>query len=415
MDMGQTFERLRSNLAEAYRRAPAIRALLDEAGMTPADIRNLEDLARIPVTKKESLVDLQRSAPPFGGFLSSDSAEIKRIFVSPGPIFEPQLRGDDDCRGCVTAFRAAGIGVGDVVLNTWAYHLVPAGLVFDDGLCATGATVIPSGTGNTEQQARLIAELSVTVVLASTAYFMTLLEKLDELGWGAARDKLRLGYLGGEFGDWMGKRRSLEERYGISTSSLYGTGELGVIAYEESGADGLRVHQDRIVQICDPLTGAPLPAGEAGEVVVTSLTPGWGLIRLGTGDITYATESTVDGLVTRLAPLQGRVGQAVKAREIFIYPQHVDAVPARVPGVVAAQVRVTRPGPRDHIELRLVAAADSQPAVLAEVAARAFREEVRLRADKITWVEAEDLARDPAKIVDERYAPVASRSASNTA
>jgi len=395
--------RLRALLGQAYERAPAIRSLLDAAGMRPDAILTLKDLAAIPVTKKESLVDLQRAAPPFGGLCWAEPGDIERIYISPGPIHEPQLRGDRGHRGCVAAFSAAGIGVGDVVLNTWAYQMVPAGLVYDGALRALGACVLPTGTGNTEQQARLIADLSVTVIVASTAYFIVLMEKLEELGLlERALGHLRLAHIGGEFGDWMGKRRALEQRYGFPTSSLYGTGDLGAVAYEEQGAHGLRVHDDRIVQICDPESGQPVPTGDTGEIVVTSLTPGWGLVRLGTGDLTHATQADADGYLTRLAPLRGRMGLAVKAREIFIYPQHVEATVARSAGVTAAQVRITRPQNRDLIEVRVALAPSADAGAARESAHRIFLEVTRLRADEINVVNGHELADAERLVVDAR-------------
>lgn len=401
-DPRSTLERLRLMLQAAYLRAPAVRTVLDAAGLEPDAIHTASDLAAIPVTRKESLPDLQRATPPFGGFLWAEQGDIKHVFASPGPIYEPQFRSDLDCRGCTTAFRAAGIGPEDVVLNTWSYHLVPAGLMFDEGLCATGATVVPSGTGNTEQQARLIVDLSVSVILASTSYFVTLLDKLEELDLREAAGRLRLGYLGGEFGDWVGKRRALEKRYRVATGTLYGTGELGIVAYERPGDQDLEVHADRIVQVCDLLTGLPLPLGEIGEVVVTSLSPGWAMVRLGTGDLTHATEVDANGFAKRIAPLQGRVGLAVKVREIFVYPRSIEILVSRVPGLLSAQVRITRPGHRDEIELRLALADGTNSEDARRLVAEVFHELSRLRADRIILTSAEELAQSELKVLDER-------------
>ncbi|MDP2986580.1 phenylacetate--CoA ligase family protein, partial [Hydrogenophaga sp.] len=165
---------LRAAQQNAYDRAPAIRDIYERARMTPQDIRSAADLARLPVTSKDALLDLQRKAPPFGGFLAADEAAIRRIFVSPGPIYEPQLNDDQDGHGFSHGFRRAGIGPQDRVLNTWSYHLVPAGVLLDQGIVATGATVIPCGPGGAEQQAQLILELGVTCICASTAFFVTL-------------------------------------------------------------------------------------------------------------------------------------------------------------------------------------------------------------------------------------------------
>ena len=145
--------RLRALHEAACLRAPALQALYGRAGMTPADVRSAADLARLAVTPKDKLVDMQRAAPPFGGWLAADPSEIRRVFVSPGPIHEPQLHGDVDGHGFARVFSDGAVGPGDMVLNTWSYHLVPAGLLLDDAIAACGATVIPAGTGGAEAQA----------------------------------------------------------------------------------------------------------------------------------------------------------------------------------------------------------------------------------------------------------------------
>src|SRR5690606_14576587 len=141
-----------------------------------------DDLARLPVTSKDMLLAMQRENPPFGGFLAADEAAIKRIFVSPGPIHEPQLHGDQTGHGFSHVFQRAGVGPGDRVLNTWSYHLVPAGLLLDEGIASTGATVIPAGPGNSEQLAQLILELDISCICASTSFFITLIETLERMG-----------------------------------------------------------------------------------------------------------------------------------------------------------------------------------------------------------------------------------------
>ncbi|MCC5858959.1 MAG: hypothetical protein JJT90_12440 [Ectothiorhodospiraceae bacterium] len=382
---------LRRVQQHAYEHASAIREIYDNAGMKPDDLRGADALSKLPVTKKEALLDRQREHPPFGGFLAARPEEIGRIFISPGPIHEPQLRTESTGHGFAEAFRAFGIGPGDVVLNTWAYHMVPAGLLLDDGLRAAGATVVPAGTGASELQAKLILDLQVTSICASTGYFLTLIEKLEEMGASVPGDwAVRTALLGGEFGDWIGKRRRLEERYRIKTFAVYATGDLGVVAYEtQDGNDDYAVHPERIVQICDPVTGSPLPIDSPGEIVVTTLAPGWPLIRFGTGDVAAATAVHADGTAARIGMLQGRVGQAVKAREIFLYPRQIEDIAIRIADVRNAQVIVSRPGTRDEITLRLELekTATTEPETLKTSVGDVFRELTRLRADHIEFVE----------------------------
>lgn len=404
MSQDTPFARLRQVQEAAYQLAPAIKETFDRAGMVPADLKTVDDLSRLPVLKKESLVDLQQKRPPFGGLLAAKDEDIARIFVSPGPINEPSFRHDRDGHGFGTAFAAAGLGPGDRVLNTWSYHLVPAGLLLDEGLRAAGATVIPAGTGGSELQAKLVIDLGVTCICASTAFFVTLAEAIEAMGpklpggW-----KVKSALLGGELGDWLGKRRRLEARYGIRTFAVYATADFGVIGFENGAQDGgYDIHHDRIVQICDPVSGAPLPEGEPGEIVVTTLTPGWPLIRFGTGDVAAATATNADGTVKRIGMLQGRVGQAVKAREIFIYPRQLEDLAISIPGIGRAQAIVARPGQREEITLRLSLSPDAdRVAVLGAVPAR-FTALSRLKADRIEVVSADDLPADAPFVVDRK-------------
>jgi phenylacetate-CoA ligase len=397
------FARLRVIQTAAYDRAPAIRAILDDAAIAPSALTGGEALARIPVFKKERMIDLQRERPPFGGFLAAPESDIARIFVSPGPINEPQLRTEADHFGFGEAFAAAGIGPGDRVLNTWSYHLVPAGLALDDGLRSTGAAVIPSGTGNSEMQAKLVLDLEVTCICAATAFFVTLAETIEGMGRSLPDQwAVKSALLGGEFGDWMGKRRKLEARYGIKTFSVYATADFGIIGFESGGEEGYEIHRDRIVQICDPVNGAPLPAGEPGEIVVTTLNAGWPLIRFGTGDVAIARALNADGTVSRISMLQGRVGQAVKVREIFVYPRQLEDLVIAVPGLARAQAVIARPAHREEITLNLVLDGDADAPTVRAQAAERFKELSRLRADDIAVVSA--LPEDAPLVVDRKDA-----------
>ncbi len=403
MTSSEKLSRLRALQESAYALAPAIRSIYERAGLCPQDIRGAEDLTRLPITSKDDLLAAQQTHPPFGGFLAARDADIARIFVSPGPLHEPQLRSDLDGRGFAQAFQAAGIGPGDRVLNTWSYHLVPAGLLLDQGISACGATVIPAGVGNIELQARIVIDLGITCICASTAFFIALVETLENMGhllpeaW-----KIRTAMLGGEMGDWMGKRRRLEQRCGIRTFSAYATGDFGLIGFEDGPQEGYAVHPDRIVQICDPVTGLPVPEGTPGQIVVSTLAPGWPLIRFGTGDVAYATETGADGLVSRIGLLQGRVGQAVKAREIFIYPRQLDELATRLRGVRAAQAVITRPVNREEITLRLAIEPSADRDSIAAGAAIEFQKLSRLRPDHIEMLSPDGLDGETALVVDRK-------------
>jgi phenylacetate-CoA ligase len=372
------------DIAQAYaaaaEKAPGLKARFAAVGFDPAAVTSLADLSHLPVMKKEELLKLQRDTPPFGGFLAADLKDIGRIYVSPGPIFEPTLPGAGG-HGLDLLFKTAAVGAGDIILNTWMYHLVPAGLLFDEAAQAAGATVIPGGVGNTELQAQIIVEVGVTSICASTAFFLTLADKVIET-YGRDAWKVKTAFLGGEMGDWMAKRRRIEAEYGVSTWAAYATADLGLVGYEDGG-EGYVVHPDRVVQICDPVSGAQVAHGEPGEVVVTARDATWPMIRFGTGDSAFALESNKDGGVRRLSALQGRVGAAVKVREIFVYPRVIEEVVIATPGARAAQAVVTRENDRDIIRLSLVLESGADSATAVAAAAEAFKQHARIRANAV--------------------------------
>ncbi len=380
-------EDIYQDIAQAYaaaaEKAPGLKSRFTAAGFDPAAVTSVADLSRLPVMKKEELLKIQRKNPPFGGFLASDLKDVGRIYVSPGPIFEPAL-SDGGGHGLELLFKAAGVGPGDIILNTWMYHLVPAGLLFDEAAQAAGATVIPGGVGNTELQAQIIVETGVTSICASTAFFLTLADKVVET-YGRDAWKVKTAFLGGEMGDWMAKRRRIEEDYGVSTWAAYATADLGLIAYEDGG-EGYVVHPGRVVQICDPVSGEQVAHGEPGEVVVTARDATWPMIRFGTGDSAFALESNADGTVSRISALQGRVGAAVKVREIFVYPRVVEEVVIGTPGAKAAQAVVVRENDRDMIRLSLVLEDGADASAAEAAAAESFKLHARIRADAVSIV-----------------------------
>ena len=372
-------ELLARRVAEAATHAPALSARLAAAGLSPADLAEPGALDRLPVLAKSTLMAEQAARPPFAGYLGVGIAEVDHVYASPGPIFEPVLKGHG-AHGFDRMFQAAGLGPGDIALNTWSYHLVPAGIVFGEGARATGATVVPSGPGQTELQVQLIHQLGVTAFLGSTAYFETV-AALYARTHGGTRGvwPLRRAFLGGEPGDWMAKRRRLETEHGITTHGSYGTADLGLVGYED-GQPGYLCHEDRLVQVCDPATGLPLPAGQPGQLVATTLARGWPMIRFGTGDLCRALAIGADGFVSRMSGIEGRVGDGVKVREIFVYAAHMTALAADLgPGVTAA-LCVTSEDGVDRLTLDLCG-----PSCPEDRVREAFRRITRLRPDHVRW------------------------------
>lgn len=374
--------KVREVVAWAWERSPAFRRRMEEAGIAPAQIWGIQDLARIPLLKKGELAALQAQDPPFGGLLAVDMGELARIFVSPGPIFDPQGAGKDYWRRA-QALEAAGFGPGDLVVNTFSYHLTPAGFMYDAGLRALGAVVVPTGVGNRELQVEVITRLGVTGFVGTPSFLGALLEVAREKGFDPEGFPVERALVSAEPLP-PSLRTMFQEEWGIDTYQCYGTADVGTIGFECSRKDGLHLARDVVVQVCDPATGEPLSPGEVGEVVVTLLNEVYPLIRFGTGDLSKLLEEPCPcGRWTspRLAGFMGRVGDAVKVRGLFIHGHQVKALAGEFPWVKKLQVVVDREGVRDSLTL-LVETEGASPGEL-ETLKRRASELFRLKVDAI--------------------------------
>lgn len=344
-------EQVRNHVAHAYKHAPAMHRILDAAGVTPGEIRGVADLAAIPITRKDELIEFQRAEPPFGGFLGIDPGAAKRFFLSPGPLFDPEGPQPDYWRWA-QALHAAGFRPGDIVQNTAAYHLTPLGFMFDEALKQLGCAVVPTGPGNTDTQLQIIRELGVTGYTGVPSYLMTLIEQAEEAGWEWQEEtKLCKAFLAGEpFPPSL--RQAFRER-GIGFGEGYGTAETGNLGFSCSENDGWHIPYDVVVQVVDLNSGGPLGHGQEGEIVVTLLDETYALIRFGTGDLSALnTDPCPCGRSTpRLVGWLGRVGQAIKVRGMFVHPRQLTAVLAAAPGVSRYQGVVTRAGHRDELTI----------------------------------------------------------------
>jgi len=378
-------------------RAPGFARRLSEAGLTPQSIRRVEDLNALPVIRKDDLIAWQAAHPPFGGFLASAPGDLKRIFQSPGPIYDPEPRRGDYWRWKV-ALEAAGFRAGDVVLNCFAYHLTPAGAMFEEGLSAVGCAVIPGGVGNQEQQARLLADLGVNAYVGLPSYLKALIERSEQWGKGHS---IRKAFFTAE--PLPPSLRAWLKEHGVHIARQgYGTAECGNLGYECEQEEGWHVPEEVILQICDIHSGQPLPPGASGEIVVTLFNPEYALVRFGTGDLSSLNvEPCPCGRKSpRLMGWQGRVGEAVKVRGMFLHPRQVQDLMARYPLVRRWQMVITRHEHRDELTLRLV---------LEEGAASTLRDDLRRAARQalkfnlgVEIVPAEALPPDSPPIRDER-------------
>ncbi|MBW2649013.1 MAG: AMP-binding protein [Deltaproteobacteria bacterium] len=343
--------RLSAMVDSGYRHSKRIRETLDRLGLKPSDIASTGDLEKLPVISREEVVELERREPPFGGFCG-ENVDIDRIFISPGPVYEPHL-GENElwARG----YFAAGFRKGDRVLNTFSYHMVAAGLTFHEGLRSAGATVIPSGTSGTETQVQLIRDLGITGYTGTPSFLNAIINKAEEMGYDFKKDfgLRRACFVAEPLQPSL--RIRFEEEYEIDTYQMYGATEVGDIAYECSEKAGWHICEDVIVEIVDPSTGKCVEPGQLGEVVVTRLNDIFFLLRFGTGDLSSIVEEdcACGRTSRRLSGIAGRVGDAVKVRGMFITPGQLSRMGEAFPQV-RFQVVVTRESYRDFLTVAVV-------------------------------------------------------------
>jgi phenylacetate-CoA ligase len=326
------------------------------AGVDPAAVTGREALSRLPVLRKADLPALHKAHPPFGGFVAEPPGSFGRLFTSPGPIFEPEGRQSDPWRGA-RGLHAAGLRAGDVVLNTFSYHLVPGGFVLDSAARALGCAVIPAGPGNTEAQFELIEACRPAAYSGTPDFLKILLDGGDAAGRDVS--SLRKAVVSG-----AAFPKSLQEAFsarGIEAYQAYATADLGFIAYETSAREGLVVNEDLILEIVRPGTGDPVPEGEVGEIVVTSLDPHHPWIRLALGDLTAALpgRSPCGRTGMRIRGWMGRADQTAKVKGMFVRPEQIAAIARRHPELGRLRLTVTRSGEVDVMTLSAEAAAPS--------------------------------------------------------
>ncbi len=388
---------LRALVAFAWERAPGWRRRLEAAGIDPGSVRGIDDLQALPILHKDELIELQAQEPPFGGLLGVPVDRLRHIFVSPGPIFDPEGEKTDYWRWA-PALAAAGLKPGMVVLNAFAYHLTPAGQMFDEGARALGCVVIPGGIGNKALQVQVMARLGVEGYIGLPSYLMALLEAAREEGLSLS---LKAAFVTAEmFPESM--RRELAEVHGIHARQGYGTADLGMVAYECEVAQGMHVGEDVIVELVDPATGEGIQEpGRPGEVVVTLLEETYPLLRFGTGDLSAWAEGACSCGRTsrRLAGILGRVGAGVKVRGLFVHPHQADQVVARFPQIARYQMVVSREGHLDRLTFRLLPEGSVPGEEVTQAFLAAVREVLKVRAE-VEWVET--LPDDAPKVVDTR-------------
>lgn len=395
-------EKLKSIVKHAYANAPTVRKKFEAVRVRPEDIRTIKDLERVPVTSKNEMVKLQSEAPPFGGFLAVPLDKLEKVFISPGPIYDPQTLK----RTAGTAadiLLVAKLGKGDRVVNAFSYHLMPGAHWFDEAVRMLGGTVIPSGVGNTDIQVKAMHDLGVTGYTGTPSFLNTIIKRAEELGYDFRHDfKLRFAAVGAE-PLFPSLRQSLEG-YGIQVIDTYGTAELGLIAYSCEKKEGLHIVEDIILEIMDPATGKQLGPGEVGEVTVTTFDEAYPLIRYGTGDLSCFSDApcTCGRSSNRLMRIVGRVGDAVKIRGVFVHPKQVEQCLSTFPKVPKGQLIVDRVEQRDTAVLNIEIMKEANLETTCKEVEKKFSEVCTVRLDKVQCVAPGTIPADAKILLDLR-------------
>jgi phenylacetate-CoA ligase len=366
------------------------------SGVNPKTVTSRAALASLPVLRKSDISALQKEHPPFGGLNVTAGNKVRRLLMSPGPIFEPE--GDSaDWWGTARALYAAGFRPGNVVHNSFAYHLTPGGFILESGAHALGCAVIPGGVGNTEQQLEAIAHYKPTGYVGTPDFLKILLDTAEKTGKDAS--SIRRGLVSGAALP-ASLREELGQR-GVAVLQMYATAELGVIAYESEAREGMIVNETVIVEIVRPGTDDPVPDGEVGEVVVTSFNPDYPMIRLGTGDLSALMPgaSSCGRTNTRIKGWMGRADQTAKVKGMFVHPKQVAEIATRHPELKRLRLVVDRAAEQDT--MTLLAECASFDAKLETAVAATLQSITKLKGN-VKLVAPGTLPNDGKLIADER-------------
>ena len=350
-------------VAHAKAHAPALAAVLRE--VVPESIRSRADLAKLPILRKSELIERQKREPPFGGLAAVKPGGLARVFMSPGPIYDPEGRQRDYWRFARALF-AAGFRAGDLIHNCFAYHLTPAGSMLETGAQALGCAVVPGGTGQTELQLKAIEHLRPQGYVGTPSFLRIILEKGRELGADLASVKKAL-VSGEAFPPALQKEIA---GHGIDALQCYASADLGLIAYESSAREGMIIDEGILVEIVRPGTGDPVAEGEVGEVVVTTLTPDYPLIRFATGDLSaiLGGQSPCGRTNARIKGWMGRADQTTKVKGMFVHPSQVAEAVRPHREVLRTRLVVSQADQIDVMTLHAEVPAGTDPALAARLA-----------------------------------------------
>jgi phenylacetate-CoA ligase len=348
------------------------------AGISPFECTTREALGRLPLTRKRDLIDLQKKNPPFGGLNSLARHRAKRVFASPGPIYELQGMEMDHWR-MARVLYAAGFRHGDLVHNCFSYHFTPGAFLMEGGARKLGCAVFPGGVGQTEQQVQAMVDLRPECYVGTPSFLRIIVEKAEEMG--ADISSLKKALVSGEA--LPGVTRSWLNERGITVRQCYATADIGAIAYETDADEGMVVEEGLLVEIVRPGTGDPVAMGEVGEVVVTTFSPDYPLIRFATGDLSafLPGKSPCGRTNVRLKGWMGRADQTTKVKGMFVHPEQVADVARNYPEVQRMRLVVDNPGGQDRMVLHceVASAVDS----LDKALVNSLRDATKLRGEVV--------------------------------
>jgi len=388
------FSKLPKRLIKTVKKSPGWFQFLD--GQDLSGITSRQALAQLPVLRKSSLKQMQTDKPPLAGFGIGGNEKFGRIFMSPGPIFEPMGPGKDPWRGA-RALYAAGFRKGDLLHNTFSYHLTPGGFILDYGARAMGCAVIPAGVGNSELQLDAIEQLRPCGYTGTPDYLKVLLDKGRELGRDTSSISKALVSGGALF---PSMRQEYAER-GVAVRQCYATAEVGVISYESEAMEGMIVNEDVIVEIVQPGTGDLVPEGDIGEVLVTVFSKGYPMIRLATGDLSAILPgvSPCGRTNQRLKGWMGRADQTAKIKGLFVHPSQIAGIAKKHPELARLRMVVERDGASDKMTLKAECTTPSDQ--LAVTISQTMQTICKIRGD-VEFCPPDTLPNDGVVISDER-------------
>lgn len=393
------WEKMQKLLYTAYDKSRFFKDRLKKAGIGPKDIRSIDDWHKIPVLPKKDLVKIQSEGPDLGGLLTCSPGELRHIYLSPGPIIDPEAR-EQDYWGFAEAFYAAGFRANDIVQMTFSYHFTPAGLMMEEPLHEIGCAVFPAGPGNTDGQIDVMNRLKVNGFVGMASFLKIIADKAEKKGLDLKKDfNLDVAFVAAErLSEAL--RSELEDRFAMQVRQGYGTADLGCVAYECPQKSGMHLSNRCFVEICDPETRKPLSDGETGEIVVTAFNHAYPLIRLATGDLSriIVDRCQCGRSSHRLQGIMGRVDDTVKVKGQFVYPAQVAQALAHFSEIRSWKMVTSNPGGKDKISLYLLAPQDMDIISVS----KAVQEKIKLRAEIHVSNDENEFAETGSKIIDNR-------------